>query len=297
MPIPVSIGTFPNAEEVFFRQLNKAVRLISSKISGPAGLIWKDGIPHAAVPADAAFDAFIAYLKPVRVTLQLQPEVYQARFNKCSEQTFEIIKKLLDFSIRKQIKRCGYLIEEATGRFFYKSPLPGFENNSIDLLHGFIFRLVPDGRDKLSICLDITYRYVDKNPFSEFISQKGIEFVKKQLSDKRPNPKIGIRFLYEMGDWTFPIEVFSISDKTVEEEIVLDQQTNEHISLYDYLLKKTNKHENKLAQLSREDRVVYYKYPGKEMDYYSAPASLIRQIYKPDDTKVGKLHSATVLLP
>lgn len=293
--VPLDIKCLPHQEDLYFRQLNKAVRLVSSKISGPATLFWVGDKPHVAIPADLSFEDFVAPLKPMPVRVKMQPEVHHIRFDKCNEQEFELIGKLLDFSIRQQIKKGGYLIEEGTGRFIYKQPLKGFENNSVDLLHGFTFRLVPEGKEKLYLCLDITYRYVDKYYFSHYINGKGLKAVEKQLLGNHPNPKIGTRCLYEMGDWLFPIEVFSFSDNTAENELVTNKETNETMSLYDYLLKRTKNHRNNLTNtINRDDFVVYFKYPGKEMDYLSAPASLIRQIYKPDDRKIGKLHSVTI---
>lgn len=293
--VPLEISRISQEEDLYFSQTQKAVKLLASKIGGPATLLRKDDKQYIAIPADLSFDEFVIKAKPSPVRLKLPSEIYHIRFEDSNEQEFDMIIKLLDFSIRQQIKKSGRLIEEGTGRFIFKSPLKGFENNSIDLLHGFTFRLIPDGKTKVYLSLDITYRYLDKYCLSHYMAGKDIKSSKKILLGNNSQTNFGSRYLYEMGDYWFPIEVFLFSDKTISTELFDDKETGKTVSLQEYLIRKTKFHKNKIVnRIKPDDLVVYYKYPGRKMDYLSAPASLIRRIYKSDEQKIGRLQKETI---
>jgi hypothetical protein len=293
--VPLDIKSIPQEEELYFREIHKAVKLLSSKIGGPATLYRKDGKQYIAIPADLTFEDFVIHSKPASVWLKLLPEVYHVRFENCDDQEFEIICRLLDFSIRQQVKKSGKVIEEGTGRFIFKQPLKGYENNSIDLLHGFKFRLLSESKEKVSVCLDVTYRFLDKYSLGHHTLGKDLKSAKKILLGNHTNSKSGVRYLYKMGDSWFPIEVFSFSDNVAKNELITDKNTGETMSLYDYLVNKTKNHRNNLCnRIKPDDLVVYYKYPGREMEFVSAPVSLIHRIYKSDDKKIGKLQRETI---
>ncbi|MPR31791.1 hypothetical protein [Salmonirosea aquatica] len=295
--VAVDIKRIEGLDGLYHRELKKAERQVSSRISGPACLFREGGRQYIAIPSDSSFDSFLLNSKPAPVRLAPGSEIRQVSFLDCDSQEFNIISKWLDFSIRQKLKRKGKIFEDSSGRFFVKNPSNNLGNGGVDLLPGFKFRLAPDGKEKLFLVLDSTHRYVDRNYLSHYAKERNVKSIEKDLLGKRPNLNYGTRFLYEMGDDWFPIEVFAFSDKTAGSELIIDPATGPRsmVSLYDYLLRVTKGHATCLAdKISKSDPVAYFKYPGKEMELRSVPISLIRRMYGPGDRQVGKLHSATI---
>ncbi len=296
---PIDLPLIRGEEEDYFRQLQKITRKVSSHVKGPAVILRDDEDKvYVAIPADRQLENFKVKTRPRPVTLTIEPKIHQLSFDSCSDAGWELIRRFLEFEFQQQIERTGWVVKDAAGRFFFKEPMPSREDSEVDLLQGFWFRIVADGPGKAYICLDITHRYVDRKRLSQFVTSRNRDYMVKRLLGQGGNRKKGLRCLYEMGDRWFPIEVVDISDKPIGEETFSDLATGNEWTVYDYVVAKTRRDRHPAStMISPSDLTVYYRYPGRQMEVKSAPASLVRRMFKTGDRQVRGLHNRTILEP
>lgn len=292
--IPVELPCLPGREEDYHRQLQKVVRYVSSAIKGPAALLRSpDGKTYVAIPADRSVADLLVKTRPRPLQLSSLDTVETLRFAGCSDQERALILQFVEFDVRHQIKSRWQLVEDGAGRFFFKNPVKATEQLSVWMLPGFSFRLVADGPDLVHFCLDITYRYLDSKRLSQLINPGNAHFIKRRLFKGRGRK--GLPCLYQMGDRWFPIRVVGFGGR-VGDETITDTATGKVWSLIDYLKAKTQGDKFKVASyLSPDDVVVYFVYPNKEMEPLSAPAGLVRQLFKTGDSQVKSLHNKTIV--
>lgn len=294
--IPTSLPASAGCSADRHRELQNMARKVRSAIQGPAAIVTRAGVKYIAIPADRTLSTELMHKSTlfgiVRMSLPADAPVYSLRLAGCSDEEHELIVQFLEFAIRKQIKDTGLVVEDQTGRFFFKKPLPSPSGASIEMLEGFSLKVVAQGRDQLAICLDISYRYVAKARLSEMVTIRNAETVQQTMLRR----KRGQKALMMFGDWWFPVEILGFGKR-------IDQQEFEDINgnirtVYEYTLTETQKHSFRVSeQLKPDDVSVIYCYPGRRdsMPPRHGAASLMRLLYDTEDKDVQRLHRESIL--
>lgn len=298
---PIELICLPNDSILYHRQIKKIIREVSREIAGPAVKLYskKRQKLYIAVPFDRTLENFKVQTKPNSITLTLEKEIYALNFAECAEQEWELIKKFVEFEVRKQIKDSKNVFEDTAGRFICKQPLGGCDSYSVDIFNGFVCKMIAEGKNKVHFVTDITFRMLAKKSLGQLVNIHNAKFIKNRILSggklKKNGKKSGLKCIYKFGDIWFPIEVFDFGGKIIDEQII-HPQTREECSLYDYVIEKTKNASINISKiLSPDDITIYYKLPGKEMDMKSAPASLIFQLFGTGDSQVRGLHNRTII--
>lgn len=298
---PIELLCIQDDNILYHRQLKKIIREVSREIGGPAVTLYskKKQKLYIAVPYDSVLENFKIQTKPNNITLTLEKDIYALDFAKCTEQEWELIKKFVEFEVRKQIKDSKAVFEDTAGRFIFKKPLPGCESFTVNIFGGFVFRMVADGKDRVHFVTDVTFRMLAKKSLGQRINVQNVKFVKKSILGngkiKQDGKKGGLKCIYQFGDLWFPIEVFDFGGEIIKNEFP-HPETGKECNTYDYVIEKTKNSSTNVAKfLSPDDITVYYKLPGKEMPLKSAPASMVFQLHGTGDSQVRGLHSRTIL--
>ena len=278
------------------RELQNMARKVRSATQGPAAIVTHAGVKYIAIPADRTLPTTLMHKSTlfgiVRMSLSADAPVYSLQLAGCSDEEHELIVQFLEFAIRKLIKDTGLVVEDQTGRFFFKKPLSSPSGASIEMLEGFSLKIVAQGLDQLAICLDISYRYVAKARLSETVTVRNAETVQQTMLRR----KRGQKALMMFGDWWFPVEILGFGKR-------IDQQEFEDIdgnvrTVYEYSLTQTQKHSFRISELLKPSDVsVIYCYPGRRdsMQPRHGAASLMRLLYDTEDKDVQRLHRESIL--
>ena len=293
--IPAGLSPSAGSPADRHRELQNMARKVRSATQGPAAIVTRTGVKYIAIPADRTLPEIIhksTLFGIVRMNLPADAAAYSLQLAGCSDEEHALIMQFLEFAIRKLIKDTGQVVEDQAGRFFFKKPLASPPGTTIEMLEGFSLKIVAEGRDKLAICLDISYRYVAKDRLSKTVTVQNAETVQQTMLRR----KRGQKALMMFGDWWFPVEILGFGKR-------IDQQEFEDINgnvrtVYEYTRTETQKHSFRVSDLiSPDDVSVIYCYPGRRdsMAPRHGAASLMRLLYDTEDKDVQRLHRESIL--
>ncbi|MBO0936487.1 hypothetical protein J2I47_08030 [Fibrella sp. HMF5335] len=295
--ISVELSTTAGAPADHYRELQNLARKVRSATQGPAAIVTRAGKKYIAIPADRTLAKSIVHRSPlcgiVRLNFPANAPIYTLRMAGCSDEEHSLVIEFLEFAIRKQIKDTGLVIEDQTGRFFFKEPLASPHGAVIDMLEGFVIKIVAEGRDQLTISLDISYRYVDKKPLSTSVNVYNAKAFDQQLRQR----KRGQKALMMFGDSWFLVEIMGFGKRIDQQEF---EDRNKKIrTVYEYTRTETKDHAFQIAKLLRPDDVsVVYCYPGRRDssdELRHGAASLMRLVYDTQDKDVQRMHRESIL--
>lgn len=291
--VPLNINLIEGLESKYYADLMNIAYKIGSRTNGPAVIITKNNKKHIAIPTDKTFETEIFLGKTGKVKLELPKDSphYHLKFNNCSDEEYNLIEKFLEFSLRKQIKEKYNLIEDGAGKLFPKQPLLNIPNANIDVLEGFSFRIVPEGKKLAHICIDVTHRNISKFPISESVTPQNKERVKGRYT----NSTRGRKALLKFGDNWFPIEILGFGE-SISTQMLFDKNLNER-TVEEYTITETKHHRNKITALNPAEVCVVYCYPGKrkQMEPRYCASSLVYLLYTTKDEEMRSVHSTSIL--
>ena len=285
--LAVDLVKIPGREDLYNRQMLKAAQKIASVTEGPAVPIHINGKLFVAIPSEKEFSASKVDIVPSPVMVTLTPEVYNVTSETITPATKEILQKFLDFAIRRQLgndKRLWRL----GNQFFRREPVKTDTDSNIEIYGGFKYKLVQLEDGCFYVSLDVTYKYIGKEPLSNQVNAANAQSVLHLLR--------GRRFLYQNGDRWYEIELEGFGRKIAEQEFrYLD---GKDYTVFEFINAHTHGDRFNVASLIKPDDVaMLYSYPGVNMAPHHGAASLAKVIYHTNDKEVKELHRYSIKSP
>lgn len=291
--VPINITLIQGLENKYYADLVNITYKIGSLTNGPAVIITKNNKKNVAIPIDKTFNTEIFKGKTGVVKLELPKDAthYNLKFDNCTDEEYNLIEKFLEFSLRKQLKDKHNLIEDGAGKLFPKQALLNVPNANIEVLEGFSFRIVPEGKKLAHVCIDVTHRNISKSPISESVTLQNKERVKGRYI----NASRGRKALLKFGDTWFPIEILGFGD-SISTQTFFDKNLQER-TVEEYTITETKNHKNKITTLNPDEVSLIYCYPGKrkQMDPRYCASSLVYLLYTTKDEEIRSIHSTSML--
>ena len=286
--VETNLGKLSGKEDLYNKQMLKVAQKVSSLISGPAAPIHKDGKLFIAIPADKQITTLKVDIAPLSVSLKPLDEIYHINAGQINNQNKEVVQKFLDFEMRRQLGNNQYLWKLNSGQFFQKRPVQSNEDSSIEIFGGFNYKLVALENGQFYVAVDITYKYIDKQPLCNFINEKNAQTI-AGASYK------GRKFLYQNGDNWYTTELIGFGKTIKDQDFVVDGQTH---TVHDYIISKTARGRLDIQSLLKPEHIsIFYKYPGRYMEPHLGASSLAKRLYQTNDPEVKSLHRYSIKDP
>jgi hypothetical protein len=256
---------------------------LSSKTRSPCAAFTTEDGTFIAQPI--GYEELPTSLNLIRTSVKIdaEPDVKELRFNDLNQVTAPLAVKFLQGSIQGYFYNSHHLWQPRAGYpFFEKQTDQKFKelSNNVDLFRGFTFRVVPLSNKRIGICIDVSSKYISRNPLPTKIAR---EDSKKYQ---------GMRCLYEYGNRWYEIRVESLADLNASEIKV----PPENISLFDDVHQKVGLHKTRnILELPRDSAVLVYYNTFRDARH--APSGLCRQTYRTDHPYVQRFHSQTIKEP
>lgn len=272
-------------EDLYNRQMQKVAQKVSSLTSGPTAPIQKGGKLYIAVPASKDMADAKVDIAPVSVNVKLLPEIYHIPAGKITADNKAVVQKFLDFEMRRQLTNNRLLWKLNSGQFFQKRPVQSNEDSGIEIFGGFNYKLITLENGQFYIVLDITYKYIDKQPLSNYINSNNAQTIGPRFK--------GARFLYQNGENWYTTELVGFGKAIKSQEFVSEGKT---FTVKDYIISR-NGQANLNGMLHPDDISMYYKYPGRNMEPHLGASSLAKRMYQTNDPEVRSLHRYSIKDP
>lgn len=273
-------GNSMNKDEGFKRE-NALVRKLSYQLQTPVTTIREDDKVYLVVRDDR--DDLPGTVDVVRTKLYLQPieEVFHLDYSVRSPNNDRICLKFLQFILREPLSQDSRVWSPGAGQpFFNLSSNPVAED--ILMYRGFRARVVLTHDGGLGLAVDVTHKYIEKNPLPTYLSRQDFR-------------RLGNRHLiYHFGHKWYEIKPEFLDELNVSESTI-DTPAG-IVSLIDYIYAETAKpFPNEITELPNDASVLGYK--NNRGEHRGAPASLCYRVFHSRDRVMKKLHRRSVLNP
>lgn len=273
-------------EDLFNKQLQKLLLKVSSITEGPAAIINRNNNIFIAIPSDKTFEETRVDVTPFSVSLKLLPDIYHLGSH-INVENMDIVLKFLDFEIRKQLLNNKSIWKLNSNHFFLKKPVFSNEESNIEFFGGFTYKLIPLPDGGIYLCLDLTFKYVDKNFVSQYVNEKNVETIGKRFRGKK--------LLYQNGNSWYTVEIVAFGEKIKDHNFTSPEGTQ---TVMNYILSKPQKYPKSTTSLiNPDDLTLLYKYPGRSMEPHHGASSLGRILYSTKDSEVKALHKFSIKEP
>ena len=280
------LKAYENSPKKFNTAFNKAAIKLSSKIGKVVIPIYENGEKYLAVSANTDFDSpIMVNTAPLPATLTLLPKIHKVDFQRRNKATNKIIRKFLEFAIKKRLGKHPMLGKTGSADFIVKKPVD--VTNGVEIYEGFSIKVVQNSFDTFHLVLDVHHSFLER----EFLS----EIVRNSSSAKKEKFKYD-RFMYLNGDNWYSIQVEGFGE-TINKQPYEDKDGNKFI-LKDYILGRNKSSKFKINRLLKnEDLSILYKYPMRDMKPHFGASSLAKRILPTSDERVKSIHRDAIKKP
>lgn len=268
---------------------NKNINILRKNLSyelwRPVALIKKDGKHYVAIPSDSKDPVLEQHLVPHIINLIPENQEYKLKLSEFTQDNFQIVTSFLKFYINTPLMNDHKNIwRQSSQKFYEKSPINQYDKQrKIDVHEGFRFRVVPY-QDKIYLAIDVTYKYLDSNFITDYVTPDKIE------------PYLRKHFMYLFGDRWYQIQLWNVTGKSISEQ-KFTKKTGETFFVYDYTKSECEKSNTSyITNLDPNAPAIVYRYPGKKDDMYGS-LSLCKRTYKTNEMTDRKLHSLSIKNP
>ncbi len=263
---------------------------LSYSLRHPVIVIHREGIPFLivkdeaeileAIPNDgleAKYGDFV-YFKDT-------DQVRFLDFESEDDSEKQIILRFLQFDLSGEIRKDPRLWQPRTGDAFYsKEPARNAGSNQVAIFNGFIPRVVALPTGGYGICVDITKKYMAKNPLRAHLSNAEFNNLKRQ---KR-------RLVYRYGKNWFEIKPDELSSLDISKYRF--KRESGSVTLLDDIRKIYNgTMPPHLAKIPDSASVLVYR--NNEKQPKGAVAAMCYATYDTEDREVSRLHRASIIPP
>lgn len=271
--IDVKIDGAGNDSKLLNKAFNNALNHLAYSTKGVVATAYLDSKRYVAVKSDAVLKTETITGSPLNIILTPLEGVFQLNSKSIDERNLDLAIKFLDSSINWQLNKNRNLWDAGINTFLKKVPLPLSNEMETDIYQGFKFRIVAEDKDNVFVCLDLTYRYADKQNLSELL---------RSIPKERHNDLVFNRnFLYLNGDDWYTVKGKSIGGSISEHIMNINQKD---ISVYDYI-SKDGKYANAKfkAPLHKNSETLFYSYTSNSVNTFASAACLAKRIRFAED--------------
>ena len=251
---------------------NNAVKHMASVTRGVVSEAWYDHKKYIAVRSDAELCAITLTGTPLDVYLEPVPQIFQFDPQDRSYENMALAVRFLENAIEFQLKRKKGLWSGGNNSFLKKNPTRNSEDIQKDIYQGFKYR-VHQQNGEFFVCVDLAYRYTDKNTLTEIL--------KTLPKEQWASYVLGQSFLYLNGDEWYTVKGSAIGGKIGEQLFSKDDFSG---TIYDYITTKglyANAEEP--PKLSKDSLTFYHTYTKDSDKKMEGAADLAKPITLAED--------------
>jgi len=260
--------------------VNRVAKNVAFELKQPAALVRKGEDHFLAIPFKAPNPELMQKVVPDIAYLEPIEGAHSLNLSKLNAETLPIAFSFLKFHLKNPLRNNPNLWIWKNNTFFAKSPInKKDQKRNIDIYEGFSFGIIADDDNNLFLCLDITYKYIDRYFLTEYLKNPGVS-IKEHFYMKH--------CLYYFGHKWYPIQIFGVGKTIGEQEFVKCGKT---YNIYSYTLNKCKMPlPTYIENLDPNSISIAYKYPNREMSHRYGAAALCRLMYSTNDPKIKSLH-------
>ncbi|WDF78969.1 hypothetical protein PQ469_02985 [Mucilaginibacter sp. KACC 22773] len=251
---------------------NNAIKHMASVTRGVVSEAWYDHKKYIAVRSDAELCAITLVGTPLDVYLEPVEQVFQFDPEDRSYENMALAVRFLENAIEFQLKRKKGLWSGGNNSFLKKNPTSNSVDIQTDIYQGFKYR-VHQQNGEFFVCVDLAYRYADKNTLTEIL--------KTLPKEQWAGYVLGQSFLYLNGDEWYTVKGSAIGGKIGEQPFTKDDFSG---TIYDYITTKglyANAAEP--PKLSKDSLTFYHTYTKDSDKKMEGAADLAKPITLAED--------------
>jgi hypothetical protein len=164
--------------------LSRIAKNIAFELEQPAALVHHGDGRFIAIPADASNPTLRQSAVPDVAVLVPENRVEVLDFSNLNDQNLAIALRFLGFYLKSPLMAHPELWGWSHNSFFSRRPVNHSDlSRKIDVYGGFVFGLVADDKKQIYLCLDATYKYIDRYFLTEYLKNPGVT-VKEHFSNR-----------------------------------------------------------------------------------------------------------------
>lgn len=266
--VEVTIEGGTTAGREFNTAFNNGMKFMASSTRGVVSEAYHDGKKYIAVRSDSELNRLVINGSPLDIILTPLKGVFTFDPLHADCGNMGLAASFIENAIEYQLNRKSNLWSGGQKSFLKKNPTRNSSDIQTDIYQGFKFRVhYQDG--KMYVCLDLAYRYVDKQNLSEIL---------KQVPKERwPSIIEGRSFLYQNGDSWYTVKGRTIGGSIGSQPLEKDDFNG---TVYEYITTKGLYASAKSPQqLDKNTETFYHSYSKTTSNTVAGAASLAKAIH------------------
>ena len=267
------------------KNLNVLVKKLAYELRQPIALVNRSGDHYVVIPVESPLPAPDQSLTPHVATLIPVEERGNVRFGALNSETLPIGLSFLRYSMKGALMRNRSLWSFGNS-YYVKTPTNvGNIRDRVDIFGGFKYRIVPLESKRLFLCVDLAYKYVERDWLTSHLDEQALDSFRMR------------HFLYCFGDQFYQVQLLGSAGQSVKDQKFQLDPSSPPVDVFSYTKEKWgDKHIPYIDTLDPDSPAILYKYPGSERKAHGA-AALCRLVLPTEDARVKALHSRSIRSP
>ena len=264
------------------RNVQTLTRDLSQRLKSPVTVIEDEGKPYLIVSVDSGEPPSPIQVSNATAYFESTPDITTLDYVNPVPGTEQICLRFLQFMINGTFYRNQRYWQPSSGYpQFEREPTASMDG--INIYRGHSVRVVHSEADGFGVCVDVTHKYVSRDPISRLLAVNSFAKVS------------GMRCVYHYGLAWYEIRPTIYSGLTVGEQL-LEAGANGAASLFDFIVGNAPKpFPREVADLSPESPAVGYTTQNGEPRH--AAADICYAVFGTNDSRVKRIHRNTILKP
>jgi len=269
-------------QEEYDHNVQALIGKLSRDLKAPVTVVVRAGQPFLAIPD--GIEEPPSPFQLVRATAHFDPteQTIDLDYGNPTSDTEQLCLRFLQFAIEGALYRDSRFWQPSAGHAFFEREAV-YEREGIHVFRGYAVRAVRVDDGIFGICVDVTYRYVARDPLPARVSREDFRKYK------------GLRCVYHFGLNWYEIRLHDHTGLSTKDQLI-EQVPGKPLPLYDYIVQNARRPFPKdVANLSPESSAVQYL--TARGDVRHAAAALCFPVYDTSDPRIQGLHKETILAP
>jgi hypothetical protein len=269
----------------FDKNLNVLVKKLAYDLRQPVALVNRSGDHYIVIPIESPVPALEQSLTPHIATLVPIEKKANVQFDALNQETLPIGLSFLRYAVKGALMG-NHSLWSFGNSYYVKAPINAGNNRDlVDIFGGFKCRIVPLESKRLFLCVDLAYKYVER------------DWLTAHLTEQTLDPFRMRHFLYCFGDQFYEVQLLVGTGLSIKDEKFQLDPYHPPVDVFSYTKEKWgDKHIPYIDTLDPHSPAILYKYPGSERQAHGA-AALCRLVLPTEDTRVKALHSRSIRSP
>jgi len=267
------------------KNLNVLVKKLAYELRQPVALVSKSGDHYVVIPVESPLPALDQSLTPHAATLVPVEKTVDVRFDALDRETLPIGLSFLRYTMKGVLMRNRSLWSFGNS-YYVKTPTnAGNIRDRVDIFGGFKYRIVPLESKGLFLCVDLAYKYVERDWLTSHLAEQALDSFRMR------------HFLYCFGDQFYQVQLLGGTGLSVKDQKFQLDPSRPPVDVFSYTKEKWgDKHIPYIDTLDPDSPAILYKYPGSEKQVHGA-AALCKLVLPTEDARVKALHSRSIRSP